>query len=108
MIRSEVLLLIIGMALVTYIPRWAPLFFLSGRELPGWFVEWLDLIPVAILSALVVPELLTSGHPRHMDIFQPGLLVAIPTFFFALKTKSLAGTVILGMGLFWLSGRVFG
>jgi branched-subunit amino acid transport protein len=108
MIRSEFLVLIVGMGLVTYIPRWAPLFFLSRRDLPGWFIEWLDLIPVAILTALVVPELLTSGHPRHMDIFQPKLLVALPTFFFALKTKSLAGTVILGMGLFWLSGKLFG
>jgi branched-subunit amino acid transport protein len=108
MIRSEILVLILGMGLVTYIPRWAPLFFLSRRDLPAWFIEWLDLIPVAILSALVVPELLTSGDPRHVDLFQPRLLVALPTFFFALKTKSLAGTVILGMVLFWLSGRLFG
>jgi len=108
MIRSEFLLLIVGMGVVTYIPRWAPLFFLARRDLPGWFIEWLDLIPMAILSALVVPELLTSGHPRQMDIFQPRLLVALPTFFFALKTKSLAGTVILGMALFWLSGKLFG
>lgn len=94
------------MGLVTYLPRWVPLFFLSGRELPAWFVEWLDLIPAAILSALLLPELVTTGVPRHMELWHPELLVAVPTFIFALKTRSLGGTVVAGMLLFWLTGKV--
>jgi branched-subunit amino acid transport protein len=35
-------------------------------------------------------------------------MVAIPIFLFALRTKSLGGTVIMGMVLFWLAGRFFG
>jgi branched-subunit amino acid transport protein len=106
MTQTEYLLLVIGMGLVTYIPRWAPIFFLSRRELPQWFTEWLDLIPVAILSALVLPELLTSGDPRHLDFFRPQLWVALPTFLFAMKTRSLGGTVIVGMLLFWMVGKL--
>ena len=105
MIRTEYLILVVGMGLVTYIPRWVPIFFLSQRELPRWFAEWLDLIPVAILSALVIPELVTSGNPRQLDFFKPQLLVALPTFIFALKTRSLGGTVVIGMLLFWLLGK---
>jgi len=97
------LILLLGMGAVTYIPRWLPMFFLSGKKLPQWFVDWLDLIPVAILSALLLPALITSGEPRHLEIFQSKLLVAIPTFLFALKTRSLAGTVLVGMGLYWLA-----
>jgi len=37
-----------------------------------------------------------------MSLWQPELWVAIPTFIFALKTKSLGGTVVIGMALFWL------
>lgn len=106
MTQTEYLLLVIGMGLVTYIPRWVPIFFLSRRELPQWFTEWLDLIPVAILSALVLPELLTSGGPRHLDFFRPQLWVALPTFLFAMKTRSLGGTVIVGMLLFWMVGKL--
>ncbi|MEE8430588.1 MAG: AzlD domain-containing protein [Candidatus Desulfatibia sp.] len=106
MIHREYIILVIGMGLVTYLPRWMPLFFLSRRELPAWFVEWLDLIPAAILSALLLPELITTGEPRHMELWQPELLVAVPTFIFALKTKSLGGTVVVGMLLFWLTGKV--
>jgi branched-subunit amino acid transport protein len=35
------------------------------------------------------------------------LLVSIPVFIFALKTRSLAGTVIIGMALFWIAGKFF-
>ncbi len=101
----DYLMIIVGMGLVTYLPRWAPLFFLSRRSLPQWFVRWLDLIPAAILSALLMPVLVTNGEPRHLDFLKPELLAALPTLLFALKTKSLGGTVIVGMLLFWLLSR---
>lgn len=106
MLKTEYILLIVGMGLVTYIPRYLPLFFLTQRNLPRWFIEWLDMIPVAILSALVFSEIFLSGSPRHLDMLQIKSLVAIPTFLIALKTKSLGGTVISGMILFWLMERI--
>jgi len=104
MMNTDYLIVFVGMGLVTYVPRWFPLVFLSRRQLPQWLIEWLDFIPAAILSALVLPCLVTTGDPRHLDLLRHELLVAIPTFIFALKTRSLAGTVILGMFLFWLAG----
>jgi branched-subunit amino acid transport protein len=104
---DEYILLIIGMGLVTYVPRWIPLISLTRRKLPDIFVEWLDLIPAAILSAILLPALLTAGEPRHLDFLQPGLFVAVPTFLFALKTKSLGGTVVVGMLLYWMIDKVF-
>ncbi len=100
------LAIIVGMGIVTYIPRWAPLFYLSRRSLPQWFVRWLDLIPAAILSALLLPALVTHGQPRQLDFTQPELLAALPTLLFAWKTKSLGGTVVVGMLLFWLLGKL--
>ena len=108
MVRTDYLLLILGMGLVTYIPRWFPLFFLAKRRLPVWFIEWLDLVPVAILSALIFPDLFTTEGPhRLLKIFQAKSLVALPTFLFALKTRSLGGTVMVGMVLFWLAEKLF-
>jgi branched-subunit amino acid transport protein len=52
------------------------------------------------------PELVTVGNPRHLDFSQPQLWVALPTFLFALKTKSLGGTVVVGMMLFWIVGKL--
>lgn len=99
-------LLFAGMGAVTYIPRCLPLYYLSTKQIPPWLEVWLNYIPASILSALLLPELITGGNPRHLDFSRPEMIVAIPTFLFALKTRSLGGTVIVGMGLFWLIGRL--
>ena len=106
MSSEEYLLLLVGMGLATYLPRWAPLLFLSERRLPAWLTEWLDLIPAAILSALVFPVLVVVGEPRQFDLFRPEVAAAVPTLLFAYRTRSLAGTVVVGMGLFWLLERI--
>jgi branched-subunit amino acid transport protein len=107
MIPLDYIILLLGMGLVTYIPRWLPLFFLTRYRLSGFFVEWLELIPVSILSALLLPALITKGNPRVFEIFQPEMWVSIPTVIFALWTRSLGGTVIAGMLFFWLVEKLF-
>jgi len=94
---------VVTMGLVTYIPRWLPLFFLTKYSLAGWFKEWLALIPAAILSALLIPALVTAGEPKHLAFMRPELWVAIPTFIVAIVSKSLGGTVVVGMGLYWIA-----
>jgi branched-subunit amino acid transport protein len=104
--RSWILFIILGMGVVTYLPRWLPLLILSRRPLPSWLVEWLDFIPAAILSALILPAILTAGEPRHIEPLQPVFWVTIPTLIFAIKTRSLAGTVVTGMALYWLATKM--
>jgi branched-subunit amino acid transport protein len=82
-----------------------PLYLLSQRTMPRWLVDWLDLIPVAILSALVFPEIWTSGTPRELDLLQAKSLAAVPTLIFAFRTRSLGGTVLVGMLLYWVLER---
>jgi len=105
---SDYLLLVVGMGFVTYLPRFAPLALLARRQLPRWLSDWLDLVPVAILSAIIAPILFTAEQTRTLDLGRKELLVAVPTLFFALKTRSLAGTVVVGMGLYWLAGFMVG
>jgi len=98
----DYLLLMLGMGAVTYLPRLLPLFFLSQRELPRWLVDWLELIPVAILAALLTPALLINPQ-GSLELSRQELWVAVPTFLFAVKTRSLGGTVFIGMLLYWLA-----
>ena len=103
---NNFILLVLGMGLVSFIPRWVPLFFLSKRQLPSLLIEWLELIPVAILSALLVPALVTTGTPRVFNPFSIEMMVAVPTFIFAWYTKSLGGTLVVGMLLYWGAGMI--
>ena len=97
----DFLLLMLSMGAVTYLPRMLPLVALSRRRLPAWFTEWLELIPAAILSALLAPTLFAAAGPRAFCLGKPELLAAVPTLLFALRTRSLAGTVIVGMLCYW-------
>lgn len=106
MISLDYFLVVVGMSVVTYLPRWVPLVVLARRRLPSWLLDGLDLIPAAVLSALVLPALVTAGEPRHLVLLEPKLFVAVPTFLFALKTRSLGGTVVVGMGLYWVAGKL--
>ena len=105
MVSKEYMAVIIGMGLVTFIPRWLPLIYLTKRSLPSWLVEWLDFIPAAILSAILLPALVTDSATKSIDLGRPEFIVAIPTFLFAIATKSLGGTVIVGMVLFGLAQK---
>jgi branched-subunit amino acid transport protein len=102
----DFLLLMLAMGAVTYLPRMLPLVVLSRRPLPAWFAEWLELIPAAILSALIAPTLFAQSDPRILTLGKVELLAAIPTLLCALKTGSLAGTVLVGMFCYWGLGLV--
>ncbi len=54
----NILLLIVGMALVTYLPRLIPAMFLGRVQFPAWFERWLKSIPYAALGALIFPGVL--------------------------------------------------
>ncbi|PLR67394.1 MULTISPECIES: AzlD domain-containing protein [Bacillaceae] len=52
---SNTMMMIIGMAAVTYLPRMIPLVALSGIELPVFVQNVLRNVPYATLGALIVP-----------------------------------------------------
>lgn len=101
MSTQNFLLLLLAMGAVTYLPRMLPLVVLSRSGLPGWFAAWLEFIPAAILSALLAPTLFTQAEPRMLHLGKPELLAFLPTLLFAVRTRSLAGTVIVGMLCYW-------
>lgn len=95
---GEVLLVIIGMAFVTYVPRVVPLFFLSGRQLPSQLSCWLSFVPVAILAALLCAGLeAKDGAPAFLGFDVRSLLAAIPATIVAGRYRSIVGTIAVGM-----------
>ena len=68
--------MILGMALVTYLPRAIPLTFLQGVELPPFISGVLKNIPFAILGALIFPAIFSV---QEGDYFF-GILGAIVAF----------------------------
>lgn len=104
MSATEYLFLFAGMGLATYLPRALPLIYLSHKKMPQGLIDWLGYIPVAVLSALLAPILFFDSASTAITFGKLEFLVAIPTLIFAAKTRSLGGTVLIGMFLFWLAG----
>lgn len=93
--RLEIALIVIGMTLVTYIPRALPAVFLD-RIKPGPKVErFLNLIPYTAMAALIFPGVLT------VDAAQPliGILGGLAALLLAWRRCPLIVCVLAAIGI---------
>jgi len=93
--RLEIALIVIGMTLVTYIPRALPAVFLD-RIKPGPKVErFLNLIPYTAMAALIFPGVLT------VDTAQPliGILGGLAALLLAWRRYPLIVCVLAAIGV---------
>lgn len=101
-IRPELLALILACAAVTVVPRVLPLVLLAKIELPRWLLAWLAYVPVAVLAALLAIEVLVVDGKPALSTANPSLIAIVPALAVAAFTRSLIGTVVAGVGAFWL------
>lgn len=90
------LLVIIGCALVTIIPRILPFAVVRNLTLPQPVLKWLSYVPICILTALVV-ENFTIQENNSLRINWPVIIVILPTLLITVRTKSLSITVLSGV-----------
>ncbi len=95
-------LTIILMGLVTYLPRVLPLLLLTNYKLPKWFELWLKFVPTTIFGALIFSEIFVRDNSLNLNLNNIYLIASSIVFVIALKTKSLAISILSGMVIFWL------
>ncbi len=89
--------MILGMTLVTYIPRMLPVTLLSKVKIPDLMVRILKFVGPAILASLLAPALFITDGAINISLNNSYLLAAIPTLLTAYLTRSIFTTVFLGM-----------
>ncbi len=94
---QKIVVAILGMMLVTYLPRMLPLAILTKVPIPPLILDWLKFIPIAVLSALLAPELFMQDSTLSLSLMNPFLLAALPCFAMAIRTRNLFYTVFTGM-----------
>lgn len=96
--ETKIYFLIFGMWLANYLPRMLPMVVLSKIDIPPVILTWLEFIPAAVLAAILAPSLIMPDN-KTIDITlqNKDLIAAIPSFFVAVKTRSLVFTLIVGM-----------
>lgn len=70
------ILVILGMSLVTLIPRWLPVLIVGKISFPKWLNRWLNYIPYAALGALIFPGIL-KVDPANPSLGMIGGLAAV-------------------------------
>jgi len=92
--------IIFVMAVVTYGARFLPFMLFRDKKIDGFFKNFIELVPVALLAALVIPEFFLSPV-NDITLINPYLLAGIATFVFARFVPNLFLAILFGMLTFW-------
>lgn len=95
--RSEILLIILGMALVTFFTRCGALILFNFTKIPHWLERWLKYVPIAILTALIIPALLVPQGNLEISIHNHYLIAGVVTAIIAYKTQNILASLSTGM-----------
>jgi branched-subunit amino acid transport protein len=92
---TTVWLLILGLALASFIPRASFILLFARWPVPPLLRHSLRYVPAAVLSAILVPALvLTDGA---LDIGNPRLAAGILAGLIAWRTRNTLATIVAGM-----------
>jgi branched-subunit amino acid transport protein len=96
------ILLIIGMTLVTFIPRYGVLALLGRLEMPKSIFRALRYVPVTVLSAIIFPDLFLKNGSLNLVPNNSFLAAGIIAVLVSWRTKNLLLTIVLGMIALWI------
>ncbi len=87
-------ILVLGMCLVTYIPRLIPLLMMQQIKLPSFLERFLSYIPFAALGALIFPQVFFSAGEKNLF---PATLATIVCMMLAWKRVNVIIVVLVGI-----------
>ena len=78
------------------------------REIPGLLRRALHFIPPAVLTAIILPELVLPRGSLNLSFTNPNLLAGVAAVLVAWRTRSVLLTILVGMVVFWVARIVVG
>ncbi len=99
-------LIILGMGIVTFGIRLVPIVLLGRIEIPLVVQQALRFVPPAVLTAIVVPELLYHSNQIDLSLANLRLLAGLIAIIVAWRTKNALLTIGVGMIALWVLSAV--
>lgn len=96
-------LMIVVLALGTWAMRALPIMLHGHVAHPPWLERLLKHVPVAALTALVVPGVLYLHVHDTYTLSPPRTIAAIVALLVALRTRNVLATLVAGMGALWIA-----
>ncbi len=88
--------------LVTFGIRLSFIYLFSHSGLPAGLRSALRYVPIAVLSAIILPELFYTGGRLNISLENPRLLAGIVAVLIAWRTRSALITILLGMAALFI------
>ena len=101
------MVMLIG-GLLTFGTRLSFIFLLDRIKVPDWFRRGLRFVPVAVLSAIILPELTSPNNTLFISWRNPQLLAGLVAILVAWKTRNVLLTILAGMAALVLFQLVLG
>lgn len=92
--NNNVLLVIAGMAAVTYLPRFLPFHLFSKMNLSKRMMLFLKCIPYSALGALVIPDTFRAIEGNNTASVVGTLTAVILTYFFKNMILTVMGAIL--------------
>ncbi|HCF70810.1 MAG TPA: AzlD domain-containing protein [Syntrophomonas sp.] len=89
--------MILGVSVVSLLPRILPVALLSRHEFPEPLKKWLSYVAPAVLGALTALSVLAPAGKIDISTGNLYIWAFIPTFLVALKTRSLFYSLLTGI-----------
>ncbi len=100
-------LTIIAAGLITYATRLFPIISYGRFEMPKQVERALRFVPVAVLTAIFLPEMVYIQEELMLSYRNPRLLAGLLAIIVAWRTKNVMYTILVGMLALWLLQFIF-
>lgn len=90
---NKILIVIIGMAVVTYIPRLLPFHIVSKMNLSKRMTLFLKCIPYSALGALILPDVFRAVEGNNIASFIGAVTAVVLTYIFKNMILTVIGSI---------------
>ena len=101
--QAQFWVLILVLAVGTWLMRSLPIMLHGHVPHPPWLERFLKHVPVAALTALVLPSSIYVHSGATYTIAPARILAAGLAMLVALRTKNVLATLAVGMGVLWVA-----
>ena len=95
-------LILLCSGILTYATRLSFILLFGKVEVPVFLQHALRFVPIAVLSAIILPALLIHDNALDLSLHNARLIAGAVATVVAWRTKNILLTIIAGMTILWL------
>jgi branched-subunit amino acid transport protein len=94
--------MILAIGVITYAIRLSFIVFFGKMEIPPRLLSILRFVPIAVLSAIILPQLFLPNNTITASLANPRWIAGILAVLVAWRTRNVLLTIVVGMLVLWI------